>query len=64
MIKEMIAKAASTFVLVLVLFCSFGKGSSWVDDDSIAVKSAVDDTIVDVSDAPFTIMDATEIEAQ
>ena len=32
------------------------------DDYSVAVKSAVDDTIFDVSDAPFTIMDATEAE--
>ena len=32
------------------------------DDYSVAVKSAVDDTIIDVSDAPFTIMDVTEVQ--
>jgi hypothetical protein len=32
------------------------------DDYSVAVKSTVDDTIIDVSDAPFIIMDATEAE--
>jgi hypothetical protein len=34
------------------------------DDYSIKVKSAVDGTLFDVSDAPFTIMDSTENEAQ
>jgi len=32
------------------------------NDYFIAVKSAVDDTIVDVSNAPFTIMEATEAQ--
>jgi len=34
------------------------------DDYFIKVKSSVDETLFDVSDAPFTIIDATETEAQ